>query len=371
VNPPATRDDSRTKPAPPAITDADLVRNAVELISGILPDPWRCEAIDSAPVRAGTDAVIELSLDSERVYLLVEARPVVDRRDVHYLCEQLARASVAAQAYGEHRAPFVAARYLSRSVQDALTERGVSYADTTGNLCLRIERPWLFIRERGASRDPGRGRGRPLGTLGGLPAARVVRALADFAPPMTMRVLAERSQASIGATYRAVDLLEREALVEREAKGTITSCDWPRMLRRWSDDYQFTSNPVSRYVAPRGIDALVEIMKPNAGKYAVTGALAAAHLAPHAPVRLAMVYSDDPAWTAQNWGLVEADAGANVLIARAPADLPWIRAKAIDRITYVAPSQAVVDLLHAPGRGPEEAEALLDWMGRNVDTWRV
>jgi hypothetical protein len=370
MNRPATRDGPRTRPASPAVIDADLVRNAVELISGILPDPWRCEAIDPAPSRSGADAVIELSLDTQRVYLLVKAKSVVDRRDVPYLCEQLAQWSAAAQAYGEHRAPFVAARYLSRSVQDALTERGVSYADTTGNLCLRIERPWLFIRERGASRDPGRGRGRPLGTLAGLPAARVVRALADFAPPMTMRVLAERSAASIGATYRAVDLLEREALVERDAKGTLTSCDWPAMLRRWSDDYQFTSNPVSRYVAPRGIDTLVEVMKPRKTKYAVTGALAAAHLAPHAPVRLAMIYADDPAFLAQIWGLAEADAGANVLIARAPADLPWIRAKAIDRITYVAPSQAVVDLLHAPGRGPEEAEALMDWMGRNIDAWR-
>jgi hypothetical protein len=370
VNRPATREGTRTRPASPAVIDADLVRNAVELISGILPDPWRCEAIDPAPTRSGADAVIELSLDTERVYLLVEAKAVVDRRDVPYVSEQLARASAAAQKYGEHRAPFVAARYLSSSVQDALTERGISYADTTGNLCLRIERPWLFIRERGASRDPGRGRGRPLGTLAGLPAARVVRALADFAPPMTMRVLAERSEASIGATYRAVDLLEREALVERDAKGTITSCDWPAMLRRWSDDYQFTSNPVSRYVAPRGIDTLVEIMKPRGGKYAVTGALAAARLAPHAPVRLAMIYAEDPAWIAQNWALVEADAGANVLIARAPAELPWVRKEISDRITYVAPSQAVVDLLHAPGRGPEEAEALMDWMGRNIHAWR-
>jgi hypothetical protein len=62
----------------------------------------------------------------------------------------------------------------------------------------------------------------------------------------------------------------------------------------------------------------VEIMKPRGGKYAVTGALAAARLAPHAPVRLAMSYAEDPAWIAQNWALVEADAGENVLIARAP-----------------------------------------------------
>jgi hypothetical protein len=46
------------------------------------------------------------------------------------------------------------------------------------------------------------------------------------------------------------DLLEREALVERDAKGTITSCNWPAMLHRWSDDYKFAGNPVSRYGRP-------------------------------------------------------------------------------------------------------------------------
>jgi hypothetical protein len=36
----------------------------------------------------------------------------------------------------------------------------------------------------------------------------------------------------------------------------------------------------------------------------------------------------------------------------------------------VAPSQAAVDLLTAPGRGPEEGRALLDWMEKNESDWR-
>jgi hypothetical protein len=33
-----------------------------------------------------------------------------------------------------------------------------------------------------------------------------------------------------------------------------------------------------------------------------------------------------------------------------------------DTTTFVAPSQAAVDLLTAPGRSPAEGEAILEWM---------
>jgi len=35
-----------------------------------------------------------------------------------------------------------------------------------------------------------------------------------------------------------------------------------------------------------------------------------------------------------------------------------------------APPQVVVDLLVSPGRGPEEAEALLEWMADHELEWR-
>jgi hypothetical protein len=37
----------------------------------------------------------------------------------------------------------------------------------------------------------------------------------------------------------------------------------------------------------------------------------------------------------------------------------------------VAPSQAAADLLTSSGRGPEEAEALIEWMLANEEAWRV
>ena len=64
------------------------------------------------------------------------------------------------------------------------------------------------------------------------------------------------------------------------------------------------------------------------------------------------------------------DAGANVLIARATDTAALDRTQRLAGTVIVAPSQAAVDLLTAPGRGPEEGRALLDWMEKNESTWR-
>ena len=45
--------------------------------------------------------------------------------------------------------------------------------------------------------------------------------------------------------------------------------------------------------------------------------------------------------------------------------LVYERGRELDGITYVAPSQNAADLLTSPGRGPSEAEELIEWMTRN------
>jgi hypothetical protein len=39
-------------------------------------------------------------------------------------------------------------------------------------------------------------------------------------------------------------------------------------------------------------------------------------------------------------------------------------------VTYVAPSQVVVDCLTGTGRMPAEGEALMSWMTENESSWR-
>jgi hypothetical protein len=69
-------------------------------------------------------------------------------------------------------------------------------------------------------------------------------------------------------------------------------------------------------------------------------------------------------------GLREVQAGANVLLATSMYNVIYARSQNVDGVWFVAPSQAVVDLLTGPGRNPAEAEALLDWIERNSHGWR-
>jgi hypothetical protein len=268
--------------------------------------------------------------------------------------------------------PMLVARYLPASTRARLEQRGVAYADATCNLRLALERPALFLRDVGASRDPWRGPGRPRGNLKGPPAARVVRALVDFTPPFTVPELIRLSGASSGATYRVIELLMEEALIDRQPRGAITTVDWRPLLERWSQDYGFQqSNAVAAYLQPRGLPALLKALRSAEDlRYVLTGALAAERLAPYAQPRLATLYVDRLDEVAAQLELREVDTGSNVLLATGDYDVAFERTQEIDGLRFAAPSQVAVDLLTAPGRGPSEAQALLDWMGANEPAWR-
>lgn len=109
---------------------------------------------------------------------------------------------------------------------------------------------------------------------------------------LTVPELVRRSGASTGATYRVVEFLEREGLIERVPRAPIIGVEWRRLVERWSEDYSFQrSNVVSTYLQPRGIPALLDSLRAADGlRYALTGSLAAQQLAPYAPPRLAMLY---------------------------------------------------------------------------------
>ena len=47
------------------------------------------------------------------------------------------------------------------------------------------------------------------------------------------------------------------------------------------------------------------------------------------------------------------------------------RAEYDDGITYAHVTQVLLDLMKGPGRGPAEAEALLEWMRDNEDIWKL
>jgi len=353
--------------------EGDVLRRAVSVLQERLPTGWSAIAAYGVPTESSRriDAVVELKgPDQSRVRLVAQCKRAIVRRDLPAVLEQLEtdRASVSSPTV-----PVLVSRYLSDSVRVWLDENDVSYVDATGNLRLVSRDPAVYLRDRGADRDPWRGPGRPRGTLRGEPATRVVRALADFCSPMPVTALVQRSGASTGATYRVLEFLEQEVLLTRGTRGVIEQVRWRQLLERWSEDYGFQrDNTVSRYLQPRGLPAVLTDLAATTGLvYAVTGSLAATRWAPYADPRLATLYVDDVPAAVKLLGLREVDSGANVLLAAPASAVVFDRGSDVDGVTYAAPSQVAVDLLTGPGRSPAEGQALLDWMENNEPAWRT
>lgn len=359
-----------TGSAPP--TERALPRLITEIIRDRLPHGWLIDEPNKPGRNRQSSPDLLLNLvapDGSTATLVGEVKQVLEGRDVGPLAEQL-------DAYlseSEDASGLVGARYLSSQTRDRLTERGISFVDATGNVRIQIAQPAFFISDRGADSDPWRGPGRPRGTLNGEPAARVVRAVADFSGEWAVTDLISVSGVSTGAAYRVVEFLETQGLAERPNRGIVSVPDWRRVLRRWSQDYAFIGNSrVSRWIGARGLDDLLARAASSTDtRYAVTGTVAAAEWAAYAPARAAMIYVADAKAAAQDWGLRPAEAGANVILGEPELDVPFVRTgQRDDGLVMAAPSQVVVDLMTGPGRNPAEAEELLAWMASHEQSWR-
>ncbi len=351
-----------------AFSETELLNDVIELLRSTLPASWDI-AVELEP-RLGTaearraDAVVRVrSPEGTTATIIVEMKSRLDPRDVPTVVLQV-------RPFGGDAA-VVVAPYLSPRTQQRLIEWNTGYADGTGNLRLALDRPAVFVERVGASINPSP-ENRPLRSLKGPAAARIVRALCDYRPPVGIRELAKRSRASAASVARVVGLLDREALIEREPGGGVVTVHWRETIRQWSKDYSFVdSNRVQPLLEPRGLRALVGKLQVAEWRYAVTGSLAAAQVAPVAAPRLAAVYVEGIREAAGRLGLRPAESGGNVLLVEPfdPAlfDRSWQR----EGVGYAALSQVAADLLTSPGRGPAEGEDLMSWMERNEDAWRV
>ena len=262
--------------------------------------------------------------------------------------------------------------YLSPLARERLTESGINYADSTGNIRFAVNRPAIFIETQGAVKNPFREE-RPLRSLKGGRAARVARGLLDYQPPFGTRELAAKIASSPAMVSRVSGLLEPDEIVTKEGpRGRIVSVYWEALARRWAEDYDLaTSNTVSTWLEPRGAKALFGRLRHADFRYSVTGSFAAYRIAPFAEPRLAALYADDPESAALSLGLRPAETGGNVLVMRPFDPVVYERAGCADGIAYARVTQVLVDLMKGPGRGPEEAEALLEWMRNNEEEWKL
>jgi hypothetical protein len=351
--------------------ERDLLDRLTEELEKRLSRSWRFDLTrEPRHGRRRADALLQLDApDGTSAQLLVEAKMTLTARDVPDVLRQLGEAEEAVT--GQLEAPLVIGRYIAPRTRDLLADQGVSYLDATGNLLLRLDRPAILLQAVGRDSDPWRGPDRETRTLRGKPAARVVRALVDFRPPVGIRELSARSGASLGSTSRMVDFLDREALIERKGRGQVVDVDWPALLSRWSEDYSFRgSNQVRPALEPRGLDRLIDKLAGYKGRYAITGGLSAARVSQMAPTPAAMIYASEPGALIESLDLRDGEGAANVLIARPFDDLVLDRGTVERDVSYAGYSQTAVDLLGGPGRDPSEGEALVAWMASNEGDWR-
>ena len=268
--------------------------------------------------------------------------------------------------------PLLLSAFLSPLARERLVEAGISYADSTGNLRLSADKPAIFIETQGQDRNPFR-ENRPLQSLKGSRAARAVRSFLDYRPPFGTRELAGETQNSLATVSRVSDLLVREAIIVRDGpRGRISSVDWETLVRRWAMDYDFAkANSLTTYLEPRGPSVLFDRLREADLRYAVTGSFAAVRLAPVAEPRLVTLYAADPEYAADRLGLRPAETGGNVAIARPFDPVVFERTEIADGITYACVTQVLLDLMTGPGRGPAEAEGLLEWMRENEEIWKL
>ncbi|MCC6812241.1 MAG: hypothetical protein IT381_32770 [Deltaproteobacteria bacterium] len=342
-------------------SDNTLVRDAVRALQQRLPPGWEAEA--RAP-KGDVDAFVRLTAPNQLSGLIaLEARQRLDPKAVVLLADQLSRRP-------DDKPLIVVARYLSGATRERLRERGLGYLDLTGNTRIVVRDPGLFIETQGASEDPEREQ-RPARSLKGAKAGRIVRALVDLKTPAGVRELAAQTKIDAGYVSRVLSLLDTEALITRAGRGRIETIDWPALLRRWATDSPLeTRGSTATYLEPRGLPALLARLAKSNETYAVTGSSAAAAFAPIAPARLATIWLRDAKLAAERLGLRPAESGANVLLVEPADDNVFEGMTERDGVNYAAPSQTAADLLTSPGRGPAEAEELINWMRANEGAWR-
>ena len=364
------------------LSETALLGKAFDALRDRLPPAWSLLELGREmlllPGGIVIDGAIEVTdPEGASATIIVEAkRRPIEARQVSQLLDNWQRMLLpqSRENFGpaSNLSYMIVAPFLGPSAKERLSEGGISFADATGNVRFVTSRPAIFIEAQGETRNPWR-ENVPLRSLRGRGAGRVVRGLLDYRPPFGTRELAALTRSSVASISRVVDLLDREAILYREvSRGPIVTVEWERLIRRWAADYDFlNANRMIPSLEPRGIPRLFEKLRDADFKYAITGSFAAVRLAPVAEPRLAIIYAENPDAAMSHLGLRPADTGANVLIGQPFDPVVFDRTQCADGITYARVTQVAADLMKGPGRGPAEAESLVEWMHSNEDLWQL
>ncbi|WP_370970246.1 helix-turn-helix domain-containing protein [Amycolatopsis sp. cg9] len=362
-------------------SENDLVEQAVRALRSLLGDDWQV-AETTAPGAGSQRSFFDARLtitppDRDRLTeVLVSAHrsmtPRSAQRDVGLIQEILGQTSSPPNL-------LVVAPWLSPRTQDELRARGAGYLDLTGNVDWSVSVPSIRIFTRGAAKAPRQSAaGVKTVTLAGPRAGRIVRFLTDFEPPYRATEIAEETGASLPWVSRLLGQLEDQLLIGRDGR-TIVRTDWEGLLRARAETYSLLRhNPFVGMVSPTGPEAVLRALRelgPRTSGIAVTGPFAARAIAPSTTGGQLMFYVDAGPHAPDAWagklGLLRAEGDADVLFLRAHDDIVFSRARLVDGVPHVAPTQLVIDGLGGPGRMPAEAEAVLKSLAADTGSWRL
>lgn len=345
----------------------------LERLKPLFPEGWEIVASGEADARlsasrAKPDTMLELTApDGACARLALEVKSRLSASQARDLASQRPPMLDRTQADGA----LVCTRFVSQLARERLRKAGICYLDLTGNAWIRLERPAVLIERQGAEKDPDPPR-RGVKSLKGAKAARLVRGLADWLPPMGVRELAGRVGTDPGYASRVLSLLEAEDVIERSARGEVVEVRWQDLLRRWAQDYGVReTNRVAQYLAPRGLPWVRERLTGLRDRYALTGSSAVPPGTAVVAGPLLTCYSDDPEDLADRLDLRGGETGANVLLVQPFDPVVYERCREMEGLTLVALSQCAVDLLTGSGREPAQGEALIAWMEEHEDAWRA
>lgn len=350
------------------------IESAVEGLRAQLPPSWSVD-LERQPARPRgvwcPDAVVTVEAPRSRrpARLIVTYEPEITPKRAAVTAEQLR--SYLSENPGTQG--LVVAPWGSPRTREVLRQLGIGFVDPTGNIDLVLDEPGLVIRVEGADRNPVWKR--PVSpSLRGPKAWALMKTMIEVAPPYGVRELAAAVGTDPGYTSRVLKALEEERLILRERRGPVTEVDWPALLTQITRTYSLLdANETSTWIARGTVRDLPATLAASQleTRWAVTGSLGANLVASVAAPALAVVYGDDPDEIAETLGLLPADVGANVILARPYDDAAFARSWEVDETRYVSVTQLAADCLTGIGRMPAEGEALVEWMRANEGRWRA
>lgn len=361
-----------------------LLEQGLSVLRNLLGPGWEVTILpttqEARSGRRSLDALVQVKADGDSVstQLMVDLRRTISPRLVE---EQLLPKRDLLRQVNHYTNLLVIAPWVAPRVQMLLREHDIGYVDLTGNVSLRVPRPAIAVYTQGASRAPSSSTARSSkSTLAGLKAGRLLRLLADVAPPYRATELAGAAELSLPYVSRLLDTLEDQLLIRREGR-IITYVDWPQLLHVRAEHYTLLrQNSYVGMVAPNGIDAVFQALRAMPEEYreqiALTGSYAARTLAPLAVGGQLMLYLPAgaprlPDEVGDELGLLRVDRGADVLLLRAHDPVVFERTVDHGGVRRVALSQLALDCLSGPGRMPAEGEAVLSYMRENTHLWRL